>query len=456
MLKYQSQKIALAYFAVAMALFVVQVLMGLLIGYIYLAPNTLAELLPFNVLRMLHTNALIVWLITGFFGIAYFMIPDEAEREIESPALAYLQLAILVIGTLGAVLTYVFDFAHGNWLFGKQGREFLEQPLWVKVGIVVAALIFLYNITMTVLKGRKTAVANVLLLGLWGLALFFLFAFYNPANLSLDKMFWWWVVHLWVEGVWELIMAAVLAYLMLKLTGVDREVVEKWIYGLAALSLFTGILGTGHHYYWIGTPGYWQWIGSVFSAMEVIPFFAMVLFVFTMVWKGQRKHPNQAALLWALGCAVLAFFGAGVWGFLHTLAPINYYTHGTQVTMSHGHLAFFGAYVSLNLAFIAYAMPKLLNREPYNQVLIMISFWLQAGGITFMTFALTFAGAVQTHLQRVRGEAFMDVQDELYLFFVMREIAGLILVAGVALYLYSIFVPRKSEIIAPAAQQPAE
>ena len=455
-MKYQSQKIALAYFAVAMALFVVQVTMGLIIGYVYLSPNTLAEILPFNILRMLHTNALIVWLITGFFGIAYYMIPEEAEREIESPTLAYLQLIILVVGTLGAVLTYVFDFAHGNWLFGKQGREFLEQPLWVKVGIVVAALIFLYNVTMTVLKGRKTAVANVLLLGLWGLALFFLFAFYNPDNLALDKMFWWWVVHLWVEGVWEMIMAAVLAYLMLKLTGVDREVVEKWIYGLAALSLFTGILGTGHHYYWIGTPAYWQWIGSVFSAMEVIPFFAMVLFVFTMVWKAQRKHPNQAALLWALGCAVLAFFGAGVWGFLHTLAPINYYTHGTQVTMSHGHLAFFGAYVSLNLAFIAYAMPQLLNREPYNQVLNMISFWLQAGGMTFMTFALTFAGAVQTHLQRVRGENFMDVQDELYLFYVMREIAGLILVAGVALYLYSVFVPRSQEVISPATKQPAE
>jgi len=251
-------------------------------------------------------------------------------------------------------------------------------------------------------------------------------------------------------------MAAVLAYLMLKLTGVDREMVEKWIYGLAALSLFTGILGTGHHYYWIGTPAYWQWIGSVFSAMEVIPFFAMVLFVFTMVWKGQREHPNKAALLWALGCAVLAFFGAGVWGFLHTLSPINYWTHGTQVTMSHGHLAFFGAYVSLNLAFITYAMPYMLNREPYNQVLNMVSFWLMAGGITFMTFALTFAGAVQTHLQRVRGENFMDVQDELTLFYIMRELAGVILVIGVAVYLYSVFVPRKEEVIAPAAKQPAE
>ena len=103
-----------------------------------------------------------------------YLVPEEAERELESPKLAYIQLAILVLGTLGVVVTYIFDLFHGNFLLGKDGREFLEQPLWVKLGIVVAALIFLYNISMTVLKGRKTSITNVLLLGLWGIAIFFL------------------------------------------------------------------------------------------------------------------------------------------------------------------------------------------------------------------------------------------------------------------------------------------
>ena len=344
-MKYQSQKIALAYFSVAMALFLVQVTLGLVMGWIYVDGNFLTEILPFNIARMLHTNSLIVWLLLGFFGAAYFLIPEESEREIHSPMLAYLQLAILVLGTLGVVLTYFFNLFEGNFLLGREGREFLEQPKWVKAGIVVAALIFLFNVTMTVLKGKKTAITNILLLGLWGLALLFLFAFYNPSNLALDKQYWWYVVHLWVEGVWELIMASILAYLMLKLTGVDREVVEKWLYVIVATALFSGILGTGHHYYWIGTPGYWQWIGSIFSSLEIIPFFAMMSFAFIMVWKGRRDHPNKAALLWSLGCATLAFFGAGVWGFLHTLHGVNYYTHGTQITAAHGHLAFYGAYV---------------------------------------------------------------------------------------------------------------
>ena len=455
-MKYQSQKIALAYFAVAMALFAVQVSVGLLLGWIYVSPNTLSELLPFNVLRMLHTNSLIVWLLLGFFGAAYFLIPEEADREIHSPKLAYLQLAILVIGTLGVVVTYVFDLFHGNWLLGKEGREFIEQPVWVKVGIVVAALIFLYNVTMTVLQGKKTAITNILLLGLWGLALLFLFAFYNPGNLSLDKQFWWYIVHLWVEGVWELIMASILAYLMLKLTGVDREVIEKWLYVIVALSLFSGILGTGHHYYWIGTPGYWQWIGSIFSSLEVIPFFAMMAFAFVMVWKGRRDHPNKAALLWSLGCATLAFFGAGVWGFLHTLHGVNYYTHGTQITAAHGHLAFYGAYVSLNLAVITYALPILRGRDPYNQVLNMGAFWLMSGGVVFMTFVLTFAGTVQTHLQRVLGENYMDVQDQLAIFYWMRFGAGIAVVLGALLFIYAVWVPRR-EIIQPGpASTPAE
>jgi nitric oxide reductase subunit B len=390
---------------------------------------------------MIHTNALVVWLLLGFFGSAYFLLPEEAEREIYSVKLAYIQLALLMVGTLGAV---------GSYLIGiHEGREFLEQPLWVKVGILVAALIFLFNISMTFLAGRKTAVTNVLLLGLWLLCLLWVFAFINPDNLSLDKMYWWFIVHLWVEATWELVMAAILAFLMLKLTGVDREVVEKWLYIIVATALVSGILGTGHHFYWIGTPGYWQWIGSIFSTFEIVPFFLMMSFAFVMVWKGRRNHPNKAALLWSLGSSTVAFFGAGVWGFLHTLHGVNYYSHGTQITAAHGHLAFYGAYVALNLAVFTYAMPMLRERAPYNQVLNMASFWLMTGGMAFMTFVLTFAGTVQTHLQRVMGMYYMEVQDGLSIFYLMRFGAGAAVVAGALLFIFSLAFARKEEVIAP-------
>ena len=440
-MKYQTQAIAKWYWFAAIALFVVQVVAGLWAGFIYVEPNFLSGLMPFNIVRMIHSNALIVWLLLGFFGATYFLIPEESEREIYSPLLAYLQLLILIVGALGAVVGYVFRI--------HEGREFLEQPFWVKLGIIVAALIFLFNISVTVLSGRKTVITNILLLGLWGIAVFFLFALYNPANLVLDKIYWWWVVHLWVEGVWELVMASILAFIMLKMTGVDREIIEKWLYVIVATSLFSGVMGTGHHYLWIGTPAYWQWIGSIFSSLEIIPFFAMVVFCFMMVWKGRRNHPNKAALLWALGCSVLAFFGAGVWGLMHTLHPVNYYTHGTQVTAAHAHLSFYGAYVALNLAIMTYAFPIIFRVNPYNQVLNMASFWVISSAMAFMTFTLTFAGIVQTHLQRVMGINYMEVQDQLSVFYWMRFGSGLVVVIGVLMWVYATLGPKKEIMIVP-------
>ena len=134
-----------------------------------------------------------------------------------------------------------------------------------------------------------------------------------------------------------------------------------------------------------------------------------------------------------------------MWGFLHTLAPINYYTHGTQVTAAHGHLAFYGAYVMLNIAMFTYAMPLLLKREPYNQLLNMWGFWITSGAVSFMTFALTFAGVVQTHLQRVLGMSFMEVQDQLQLFYQFRLGAGLFTLLGVVLIVWSLVVPGKAK-----------
>ncbi len=446
-MKYATQKLAYPYFIAALSLFLVQVLAGVLAGSIYAIPNFLSESLPFHIIRMIHTNALLVWLLLGYFGAAYFLIPEESERDIHSPRVAWLQLFIFVFAALSAVVSYLSGI--------HEGREFLEQPLWIKVLLVIAFLLFLYNVSMTVLKGRKTVVTTILLLGMWGAALLFLFAFYNPSNLALDKMYWWYVVHVWVEGVWELIMASMLAFLLITMNGVDREVIEKWLYVVVGLALFSGLLGTGHHYYWIGTPGYWQWIGSLFSVLEVMPFFAMVLWCFHMVYRSGRNHPNKAAMLWSLGCPVMAFFGAGIWGLLHSFSPVNFYSHGTQITAAHGHMAFYGAYVMLNLAFFTYALPQLRNVQPYNQILNMWSFWVMTAAMAFMTFTLTFAGVLQTHLQRVVGMGFMEIQQQLGLFYWMRLLAGAVFLVGALVYLYAALGPASKQVSPSATLQPA-
>ncbi len=453
-LKYQSQAVAKPYFIAAIGLFVGQVLFGLIMGLQYVWGDFLFPEIPFNVARMVHTNLLIVWLLFGFMGAAYYLVPEESQRELHSPKLAialfwvFLAAGVLtIIGYLSVPYATLAQIT-GNEFLPTMGREFLEQPTITKIGIVIVALGLLYNLAMTILPGRKTVVNVVLMTGLIGLAVFFLFSFYNPDNLVKDKYFWWWVVHLWVEGVWELILGSILAYVLIKTTGIDREVVDKWLYVIIAMSFITGIIGTGHHYFWIGTAEYWQPLGSIFSALEPIPFFMMTLLAFGAVGKRKRDHPNKATVLWALGTGVMSFLGAGVWGFLHTLAPVNYFTHGTQITAAHGHMAFYGAYVMIVITIISYAMPFLrgtgnaANRRA--QFTEMWSFWLMTISMVFITLFLTGAGILQVWLQRFDdGQPFMVVQDKIAAFYWLREAAGVVFLIGLIVYIISFFVKSK-------------
>ncbi len=461
-MKFQSQAVAKPYFIAAIGLFLGQILFGLIMGLQYVMGDFLFPEIPFNVARMVHTNLLIVWILFGFMGAAYYLIPEESQTELFSPKLALALFWIfLVAGALTIVGYLAVPYATlakltGNEILPTMGREFLEQPTITKIGIVIVALGFLFNLGMTMLKGRKTVISLVMMIGLLGLAVFFLFSFYNPENLVLDKMFWWWTVHLWVEGVWELILGAILAFVLIKITGVDREVIEKWLYMIIAMALITGILGTGHHYFWIGTPEYWQLIGSVFSALEPIPFFMMTLFAFNMINKRRREHPNKAAALWAMGTGVMAFLGAGVWGFLHTLAPVNFYTHGSQITAAHGHMAFYGAYAMIVMTMISYSMPLMRGRIANSreaQVLEMWGFWLMTVSMVFITLFLTGAGILQVWLQRFSDapQGFMAVQDQIELFYWLRELAGVIFLAGLAVYIYSFFAKGEEITVESAA-----
>jgi len=437
--QFETQRVSYPYFVAAMLLFGAQILFGLVIGAQYLWPDLLFPAIPFNIGRMIHINLLVVWLIFGFMGAAYYLLPEEVEGEIYSPKLAMVQFWLFLAGGATAIVGYLF-----RW---HDGREFLEQPTLIKIGIVIVVLMFIYNMIMTMVKGRRrTSTSIVLLTGFLGLAVFYLFAFYKPANMVVDKYYWWWVVHLWVEGVWELIMAAFLSFLLIKLTGVDREVAEKWLYVIIGLTFLTGVIGTGHHYYWIGTPAFWQTWGAWFSAIEVLPFAAMVAFTFKMIAKRSRQHPNRAAILWTAGAAVLSFLGAGAWGFLHTLPQINYYTHGTQITASHGHLAFYGAYAVIVLAMASYAMPNLRKAAGSitSQKKEIFAFWTMGLSMVFITLALTGAGIVQVYLQRVLGMSYMDTQGFMNVFYFVRLFFGATFAAGLVVYLYDFFAGRRS------------
>lgn len=450
-MKYQSQKVAKPYFIAALALFVGQIIFGLIAGFQYLDGTFLFPELPFNVAHMSHTNLLIVWLLMAFMGAAYYIVPEEAETELYSPKLAILTFWVFLIAAALTIVGYLFvPYSHlaamtGNKLLPTMGRGYLEQPLPTKVGIVLVALSLLFNLTMTLIRGRKTSLNIILIGSLWGLALLFLPAFYFPVDTVKASYSWWWIVHGWVEGDWELILGALLGFILIKMTGVDREIVEKWLYIIIAMTLVTGIIGIGHHYYYIGAPAYWIWLGSIFSALEPLPFILLIVFAFRMLLKRRREHPNKAAMLWALGTPIVAFLGAGLWGFMITLAPVQYYAHGTNMTAAHGHLAFFGAYAMVSLSIISYAMPLLRGREANSiasQRWEMTGFWVMVVSMMGIALALTGAGIVTVFLQRMGANpmGFMQVQYKERVFFWIREFAGLGFFTGLLIYLRSFFI----------------
>jgi len=258
-------------------------------------------------------------------------------------------------------------------------------------------------------------------------------------NHSVDSFFRWWVVHLWVEGVWELVMGGILAYLLIKLTGVDREVIEKWLYVIVGLTFLSGILGTGHHYYFTGVPRYWLIIGGIFSSLEPLAFLAMTLFAIRMYTKGNKKHPNKLAIFWTMNTAIVAFLGAGLLGMAHTLPSVNLYTHGTLITAMHGHLAFWGAYASLVLAIISYSMPLMTGRKIYNNNIGHLAFWFSNIGMIAMSAAFAAAGVAQVYLERKAGMDFMIVQNELQPHFFVLVMAASLFTAGVILYVVNFF-----------------
>lgn len=429
-MKYKSQKVAYWFFASCMLLFSLQLIYGFIMGFAHIGYDGLHSIIPFNAARATHTNLLVMWLLAGFMGSAYYIIPEEAERELVSVPLAYAQLiALLVVG-----VTAIIGF-HFNWW---EGRKFLEIPRPLDYLVVVDVLLFIYLIGATIWKGKRyTTTSMVLFFGLLMSALLYLPGMIPTDSQTMDSFWRWWVVHLWVEGVWELIMGAILSFLLIKQTGVDREVIEKWLYIIVGFTFLSGILGTGHHYYYIGTPRYWLMVGSIFSALEPVAFLGMAIYAIAMAKKGGRNPDNKTALHWTIGCSVMSFVGAGFLGFAHTLPQVNMYTHGTLVTAMHGHMAFWGAYAMLVLAIITYTMPIMTGRKLQDTTMNTFAFWTSNIGMIAMTLAFGVAGITQVYLERKLGLDFLAVQKEVEVHFVGLVLAASLFTLGIIAFIWN-------------------
>ncbi len=404
---YESQKLALAYFAVAIVLFGAQLIFGLLAAYQYINPNFALDQLPFMTNRTLHVNAMIVWLLVGLMGGVYWFLPLETGREVVGIKLAKFIWWVIVAGVGVVVLVYLFvQTGHGNaftlW-FINEGREYVEAPRWADLAIVAWVAIFLYNVIATTLAARRiTGLLGVLIFDLVALGALYTAGMHYTVNVTMDQYLWWWVVHLWVEATWEVLVGVVMGWSLMYLLGSPRKLIETWLFLEVALVFGTGILGLGHHYFWIGTPEYWIGLGGFFSALEPLPLVAMVVHAVYDAGAHRLHTVNRPALFWAIAQAFGNFIGAGVWGFMQTLPQINMYSHGTQLAAAHGHLAFFGAYVGtvLTLVYIAVQNARRTIQIPLDSKYWSWAYALMILAIFGIAGSFTISGFAQTMIER--------------------------------------------------------
>ncbi|MCH9813258.1 MAG: cbb3-type cytochrome c oxidase subunit I [Epsilonproteobacteria bacterium] len=411
--KYESEKLGMMYFRVAAVLLGAQLLMGLIAAIQFLYPNFLFEIFDFSVARMVHINALVVWMLYAMIGSVYLLLPSETGIETIGVGIGKLLFWILTAAVTVVVLVYIFvQIGAGTeasiW-FINEGREYLEAPRWADIGIVVVVLGFLFNVYATAIKGERTGVMTVMMANLLALAGLYLAGMFFTDNITVDQYWWWWVIHLWVEATWEVYVATIAAWALMQIIGARRQIVEMWLWIEVAMLFGSGILGLGHHYFWIGTPEYWWEIGALFSALEPVPLVAMFVHVLYDWGKesgsqgGKATLANSPAFAWITANAFGNFLGAGVWGFFHTLPQVNIYTHGTQFTSSHGHLAFWGAYATILIGMFYMGIQRAHGVKKMQMTFsTKMAFALLNIGMLGMTVALLISGYGQVLIERAQ------------------------------------------------------
>jgi len=412
----ESKQLATWYFTFAAIIFGAQLLFGLVAAIQYVMPGFLFEIIDFSIARILHINALVVWMVFAMFGAVYWLLPDETGIETVGIKIGKLLFWIFAAAIVVVVLVYLLvqvgpADATTIW-FITEGREYIEAPRWADWGIVVVALGFVANLFLTGIKGKQTGIITVLMADMIAFAGLYLAGMFFTDNIAVDQFWWWWVIHLWVEATWEVYVGALAAYGLITMIGASRKTVEMWLWIEVAMLFGSGILGLGHHYFWIGTPEYWWEIGALFSALEPLPLVAMFVHVLydwgkeCGVEKGRgevHQIRNKPAFAWFVMNAFGNFLGAGVWGFFHTLPQINLYTHGSQWTSSHGHLAFFGAYATILIGMMYLAVQgtngiKLMK----NTLSSILAITFITAGVVGMTVALLIAGFGQVLISRAQ------------------------------------------------------
>ncbi len=384
----ESQRKVGKYFLVVAALLLLQIAAGAILGHYYSDRVSFYgihfdNVLPFNFWRSIHIQTPIIWIGLSWIGAGLFLAPaiSRGEARGQGPLVDLLFWATVIIvagAVIGDYLGIMGVIGKGWFWFGNQGLSYLELgrawQIGFFAGLVIWSLLVLRGLwpSWDTLRGAtrqfwtgRIRLEHLIWASTTNIAFLYVFGMIpltgaNPSFTITD--FWrWWVVHLWVEPSFEFFAAAISAYLLMALGLVSRQLAERSVYLELILIFLGGVLGTGHHIYWVGGPGMWVPLGSMFSFIEVLPLVLLILDAMDHhdIIKRQREFRYRLAYTYILGAAFWNFVGAGVFGGGTLNAPlVNYYEHGTFLTLNHAHTSLFGAFGLLAIGLV-YFLPSL-------------------------------------------------------------------------------------------------
>jgi len=347
--------------------------------------------LPFQFVRTVHTATAVIWVVGMWMSAALYtaLLIGGKEQSWHRPV-AYLSVAVLtisVVGTLAGLYASVKGWTSSP-LLGSEGTEYLEMGRLWRSGIALGFTLWAIVLASVLQSARERwrPLLNLLTVNGIGItAAFFASFFYRPDSHWVVIDFWrWWVVHHWVEGIFAFFQLLVLGWFFAGLKLVSNEEVTKSLYLEGAFVLLAGFLAVGHHFWWVGEPSFWLGIGGVFSTLEVIPLFLLLSTALrTLQVNGMAKTLHRLPFAYFVASALWQFIGSGVLGLLINLPVVNYYEHGTYLTVAHGHGSFLGAFGFLALGMLLYVV-RHANPNGWNERRLWISFWLLNIGLTLM------------------------------------------------------------------------
>lgn len=402
-----SMRATAKYFWVVTALFIVQILLGIVTAHyavegqgLYGLP--LIDYLPYAITRTWHTQLAVLWIATAWLATGLYVAPllsgHEPKLQRFGVNFLFFSLLLIVVGSFAgewlAVHNFIDDLKVNFW-FGHQGYEYIDLGRFWQIYLFIGLLLWVVLVLRALWPALKdkasgslvflviiSTVSIGLLYGaglMWG----------QNTHISIMEYWRWWVVHLWVEGIFEVFATAIISTLFVRMGLLRVSVATTMILFATIIFLGGGVLGTFHHLYWSGTPISVLALGATFSALEVVPLMVVGFEAHTrakieneMLWEKNYHWPFMffgAVLVWNL-------IGAGLFGFLINPPIALYYMQGLNTTANHGHAALFGVYGMLGLGLMLYCLRGLTDVHQWNQKLLKLAFWSLNIGLAMMTF----------------------------------------------------------------------